>query len=206
MTTVILASQSKTRVAMLESAGLSIKTVPAFIDETAIKESLREEKASTERAAEVLAELKAQKIAKTLANEIAPTEDSVFVIGADQMLVCGDIWFDKPPDLDHAKAQLTALSGKTHKLVSSVVLFKDGERIWHHTDSTTLSMRPLSSDFIDTYLQSMGDKALQSVGCYELEGIGAQLFNSVEGDFFTVLGLPLLPLLNILRTHGVLKE
>lgn len=203
---IVLASQSATRVKMLEDAGLTIKAVPAHIDEAAIKQSLRAEQASTERAAEVLAELKAQKIASSISPQIIDSAESVYVIGADQMLVCGDIWFDKPPDLDHAKAQLTALAGKQHKLVSSVVLFKDGERIWHHTDSAKLEMRPLSKSFIETYLHQAGDTALHSVGCYQLEGLGAQLFNKVEGDFFTVLGLPLLPLLNILRTHGLMPS
>ncbi|MGB0844189.1 MAG: Maf family protein [Alphaproteobacteria bacterium] len=206
MAQVILASQSKARISMLENAGLSVKAFPAFIDEDAIKQALRAEKASTARAAELLAELKAQKIVRAIGSDPAMAEESVFVIGADQMLVCGDVWFDKPPDMDHAAAQLTALSGKTHQLVSSVVVFKDGERIWHHTDKATLAMRALSPEFIETYLTRCGKGVLGSVGAYHLEGLGAQLFNAVEGDFFTVLGMPLLPLLNILRTHGVMKS
>lgn len=122
------------------------------------------------------------------------------------MLACEGMWFDKPADLDHARAHLQALRGKTHELISAVVVVHQDNRLWHHVERARLTMRPVSDSFIDRYLEVMGDKALASVGAYQLEGIGAQLFDKVEGDYFTVLGLPLLPLLDYLRVRKVLAS
>ena len=122
------------------------------------------------------------------------------------MLVAGELWFDKPPDLDHAAAQLRALSGLTHILPTAVVILRAGRRIWHHRANPELTMRRLSDAFIADYLEKVGETALSSVGAYQLEGPGAQLFERIEGDFFTILGLPLLPLLDFLREQGVLSR
>jgi septum formation protein len=121
-------------------------------------------------------------------------------------LECDGILFDKPSDLAAARSQLMALRGREHRLLSAVVLVRDGERVWHHVDRATLTVRDFSTDFLDRYLRSAGDTALSSVGAYQLEGVGAQLFAAIDGDYFTILGLPLLPLLDILREQGILPS
>lgn len=191
----LLASGSQTRRAILERAGISVEAVRPAIDEAEVKRALQADGASPFDCAELLAEMKAQRVAARYPGRV--------IIAADQMLVCNDIWFDKPPDRDHAQAQLLALSGKTHTLISAVVVFINGARTWHHVDSASLTMRPVSHDFVEHYLDSVGDTVFQSVGAYQLEGMGAQLFTRVEGDFFSILGLPLLPLLGYLRTRGL---
>ncbi len=129
------------------------------------------------------------------------------VLGCDQVLALGtesgSAIFDKPADRAAAAAQLRDLAGRRHVLVSAAVVVRDGQLLWHHADMAELTMRPLSDEFIDGYLQAAGDDVLHSVGAYQLEGLGAQLFSQVRGDFFTILGLPLLPLLGFLREHGV---
>ncbi len=192
---VILASASRTRRLMLEQAGLEIVPEPARVDEEEVKLSLKAAGMKPEEVAEALAELKAARVAARY--------PGVHVIGADQMLECGGDWFDKPSDRAAAAAQLRRLSGRTHRLISAAVVFHNGVRIWHGTDHATLTMRPLTEDFIERYLDALGDAALESVGGYQLEGLGAQLFTKVTGDFFTILGLPLLPLLGFLRGRGV---
>lgn len=194
-TAVVLASASATRAKMLANAGVTCEIDPAAIDEAELKRALRHERASSAEAAETLAELKATKVSHR--------HKGALVIGSDQMLECGDVWFDKPADLDHARAQLIALRGKDHFLVTAVVLARDGTRLWHHVDRARLHMRPFSNAFLDRYLESVGKDACESVGAYRLEGLGAQLFSRIEGDYFTILGLPLLPLLDCLRNHGV---
>ncbi|HET7595036.1 MAG TPA: Maf family protein, partial [Stellaceae bacterium] len=124
----------------------------------------------------------------------------------DQMLDCAGTWFDKPHDRADARAQLVALRGKRHELVSAVTVVRNGAVIWHLVDRPRLAMRAFSDDFLDTYLAALGDEALASVGVYQLEGLGAQLFERVEGDYFSILGLPLLPLLDFLRGHGVVMS
>lgn len=192
---VILASASRTRRLMLENAGLEVVAQPARVDEEEVKLSLKAAGMKPEEVAEALAELKAARVA-------AKVRD-VHVIGADQMLECGGDWFDKPVDRAGAAEQLRRLSGRTHRLISAAVVFHNGARIWHGIDHATLTMRPLTDAFIERYLDAVGDAALASVGGYQLEGAGAQLFTTVTGDFFTILGLPLLPLLGFLRGRGV---
>ena len=194
----VLASGSRTRAAMLEQAGVSAVLDKPLVDEDEVKAAGRAEGVPAEAVAEALAELKAQRITRR--------HPGALVVGADQMLECEGRWFDKPADRAAARAQLLDLCGKTHRLVSCAVVVRDGERIWHKVDSARLTMRNFSESFLDDYLDRVGDDVLHSVGAYQLEGLGAQLFQRVEGDFFTILGLPLLPLLGFLRVHGVGRE
>ena len=196
----ILASGSRTRATMLQNAGLDFDIAPAAIDEAAVKHSLIAQGASPHRVADTLAELKATGIAETIGGE----RPGALVLGADQVLDLDGAILDKPADRAAAADHLHRLSGKRHHLVSAAVLLKDGQRIWGRSDRASLLVRPLSDRFIDAYLQAVGDDALDSVGAYRLEGLGAHLFASVEGDFFTILGLPLLPLLDFLRGQRVL--
>ncbi len=192
---VLLASESRTRVALLRQAGISCTVVRPGIDEDEIKRALRRERATAVEAAETLAELKAVKVSRRHAGAL--------VIGADQILECEGGWLGKPADLERARAQLSALRGKSHELATAVVVARDGARIWHHVARAWLHMRAFSDAFLDLYLASVGRAACDSVGAYQLEGLGVQLFSRVEGDYFAILGLPLLPLLDFLRNHGV---
>ncbi|MBF5095029.1 septum formation protein Maf [Azospirillum sp. INR13] len=194
----VLASGSRTRAAMLEQAGVSAILDKPLVDEDEVKAAGRAEGVPADAVAEALAELKAQRITRR--------HPGALVVGADQMLECEGRWFDKPPDRAAARAQLLDLRGKTHRLVSCAVVVRNGERLWHKIDSARLTMRNFTEDFLDDYLDRVGEDVLHSVGAYQLEGLGAQLFQRVEGDFFTILGLPLLPLLGFLRVHGVGKE
>ena len=194
----ILASASGTRRRILDHAGVAFTAQAAGVDEDAVKTALRAEGAAAIEAAESLAELKALRL-----SQLHP---DALVIGADQILLCGDVWFDKPADLDQAAAHLRALSGKSHSLETALCLLRGGQRIWHHRAAPRLTMRRFDDDFIAGYLAAVGEAALTSVGAYQLEGRGAQLFSRIDGDFFTILGLPLLPLLDILREQGVLER
>lgn len=193
---IVLASGSATRRTMLEQAGVDFVVDTAPVDEAAIKDAMRAETANPARVAEVLAELKATRV--------AARHPGAIVIGADQMLDCDGTWFDKPDSRAQARAQLGALRDKTHRLTSAVVAVRDGQRLWHHTESARLTMRRFSDAFLDDYLDKAGAAVLSSVGAYQLEGLGAQLFMLVEGDHFTILGLPLLALLDFLRENGEL--
>lgn len=183
---------------MLRQAGLSLTQEAAGVDEDMVKQSLRAEGADAAHVALTLADLKAQHISRRFPD--------AFVIGADQMLECNDVWFDKPPDIDHARGHLEALRGKKHELITAAVVVRSGARIWQHIDRAALTMRPFSDAFIDEYLAAVGEEVCSTVGAYRLEGVGAQLFSRVEGDFFTILGLPLLPLLDFLRGYGIVPE
>lgn len=195
---VVLASQSAARRRMLQEAGVAVIVAPAAIDEAPVKQAAQASGETVERAAEALA------LAKSVAGGKA--HPGALVIGSDQMLECDGRWYDKPRNVGQARDQLRSLSGRTHRLVSSVAVTRDGERLWGHTDAARLSVRLLGDEFLDAYLAALGDAALGSVGAYQLEGLGAQLFESVEGDYFTVLGMPLLPLLGFLRREGVLPR
>lgn len=199
MPQLILASGSATRARLLRAAGLVFEAMKPAVDEDEIKISYRAGGADVSEAALALAELKAGSIARRLG-------PGFLVLGSDQMLECDGDWFDKPASRDEARAQLMALRGRAHQLVTSAYLMKDGQRIWHHVERAELTMRAFPDAFLDNYLDRAGDSVLSSVGAYQLEGLGAQLFARIRGDFFTILGLPLLPVLAILRDHGMVPE
>jgi septum formation protein len=191
----VLASASAIRATVLRDAGLPVEIVPAHIDEAEIKAAMRAEQAPAADCALALAALKAERVSRQ--------QPGAFVIGADQLLDCDGTWFDKPLDRDGAAAHLRALAGKTHELVSAVTVVCDGTRLWHHVGRARLTMRPLGERFIAAYLDAAGAGVLTSVGAYQLEGLGVQLFSHIDGDHFTILGLPLLPLLGFLRLHRI---
>ena len=195
MIPLILASASSSRRQMLSNAGLDFSIEPSGVDEDEVKLSLTAERASAQDVATTLAEMKARRV--------STRRPGALVIGADSTLSCEGRLYDKPPTLAAARAQLEALSGRTHELVSSVVVAKDGARLWHTTETGRLTMRPLSPGFLDAYLARAGEAVCASVGAYQLEGLGAHLFSRIDGDYFTVLGLPLLPLLVFLAEHGI---
>lgn len=197
MPALVLASGSATRAGMLRAAGVAIDIAAAAIDESELLQSFRREGAAPDRVAEALAELKAQKVSARHPGRL--------VLGADQMLDCGGTWLERPADLAEARRHLLLLRGRRHRLVSSAVLVRDGVRLWHHTAAADLEMRAFSDAFLDAYLAAAGAAVLGAVGAYQLEGLGAQLFRRIDGDFFTVLGLPLLPVLDILREQGMLQ-
>ncbi|MBN8892651.1 MAG: septum formation protein Maf [Rhodospirillales bacterium 70-18] len=193
----ILASQSATRAILLRETGLRFETRPAHVDEAEIKRSARAEGISADDTALLLAELKAHRVART--------NPDALVIGADQLLVCEDRWFDKPADMAEAAAQLRALRGRTHTLVTAILCQRGDQRLWHHIARPRLTMRGFSDAFLADYLQLEGMSVTTSVGAYRLEGPGVHLFDAVAGEHAAILGLPLLPLLGFLRQHGVLS-
>jgi septum formation protein len=195
---VILASASRARASLLQAAGVPIEVVPARVDESELKIALRGQGAGPAEVAAALAELKALQVSRSRPGRL--------VLGADQMLDCDGAWFDKPGSAAAARDQLLSLRGRRHRLTSAAVLARDGARIWHHTASARLAMREFTDAFLDGYLAEAGEAVLGSVGAYQLEGLGAQMFERIEGDFFVILGLPLLPVLDILREQNVLPR
>jgi septum formation protein len=192
----VLASASSARRAVLAAAGLDFDAIAAAVDEATIKESAQAEGIPPTDAALMLADAKAERIARR--------EADALVIGCDQLLVCEGRWFDKPADLADARAHLVALRGRRHELVTAIVCHRHGRRIWQHVAIPKLTMRPVSDDFLDLYLAAEVDHVTQSVGAYRLEGPGIQLFSAVEGEHAAILGVPLLALLAFLRQHGLL--
>lgn len=191
----ILASASETRKRLLVNAGVNIEVAPSAVDEEALKESLIDCGAPARDIADALAEAKAR------ATSLVHPER--LVLGADQILVQDGTFFSKATARESAKKTLLELSGKTHQLVSAVVVYDQGQPVWRYVDTAKMSVRPLSDTFIEDYLTALGGDAFWSVGCYQLEGLGAQLFDKIEGDHFTILGLPLIPVLDFLRRRGI---
>ncbi len=193
----ILASQSAARKRMLEQAGLVFTVVPADIDEDAIRAAMMSESDCVE-AADIAAVLAVEK-----ALVVSRAHPDALVIGSDQVLALGRHMFTKAANIAEARETLDRLRGRTHELVSAVALAQAGHIVWQSVDSADMVMRRFSDDFLSRYLEADDGAALRSVGCYELEGRGVQLFERTEGDFFTILGMPLLPLLAELRTRGL---
>ena len=191
----VLASKSSARRAVLEGAGVPFEAVGSGVDEDVTKGELLARRATPRLVAEALAEEKA------LAVSVGRPE---LVLGADQTLEFQGQLYDKAETLDAARERLKALRGKPHMLHSAVVVAERGAVVWRETQSATLRMRDFSDAFLETYLAAEGEAALGSVGCYRLEGPGVQLFSKIEGDYFTILGLPLMGLLELLRKRGVL--
>jgi septum formation protein len=192
----ILASASEVRARLLRAAGIEFDIAPARVDEDAFKQSMLAEKAEPRAIADALAELKALRVSASHPGE--------WVLGADQVLVLNGELISKCENLEAARGLLKRLRGQQHGLISALVLAKDGAPIWRHAEQANLTMRQFSDEFLENYLASEGTSLLSGVGCYKLEGRGTQLFQKIDGDYFTILGLPLLPLLPALREQAVI--
>ncbi|WHO77646.1 Maf-like protein [Rhizobium leguminosarum] len=192
----ILASSSPFRRMLMENAGLAFEAHAARIDERAVEAPLERADVRPDAVALVLARAKAEEVSSRFPDSL--------VIGSDQTMSLGDRVFHKPKDVADAASHLQALSGVTHRLNSAVAIVSDGMVLWEHLAHAELTMRPLTAEFIARHLARVGEKALSSVGAYQLEGQGIQLFEKIEGDYFTILGLPMLPLLQKLRELGAI--
>jgi septum formation protein len=188
----VLASKSAIRHAILRDAGVPVEVVPADVDERGIEQQARLHHAG--EVAALLAREKAKAVAEDLPGRL--------VLGADQTLALGELRFSKPADRAAASAQLAQMRGRTHELHTAIALVRDDCTIFEHREVARLTMRNFSDEFLGAYLDAMGDAVLASVGAYQLEKTGIQLFDRIEGDHFVILGLPLLPLLQCLRRHG----
>lgn len=197
-TRLILASGSAARRALLEAAGLTFDVVPADIDEAAIREAIFEKTAGAE-GADIASVLAAEK-----ARVVSVAHPDALVVGADQVLALGGKIFSKPGSVAEARAHLVMLRGRTHDLISAVAIARNGDVHWQTTATAGMTVRDFSDEFLGVYLERMGDRVLSSVGCYEFEGLGVQLFERIEGDYFTILGIPLLPLLARLREEEMI--
>jgi septum formation protein len=192
----VLGSGSRFRRELLENAGLTVEIDRPQIDERAVEKSIEGAGVTPAELAEILAEAKAA--------DVSSRHPGRLVIGCDQTMALEDRLFHKPRNMEDARRHLLALSGRTHELHSAVVLARDGQTIWRNVSTARLTMRDLDPAFIGRHLARVGDKALESVGAYQIEGEGIQLFEKIEGDHFTIVGLPLLPLLAELRRIGAI--
>lgn len=192
----VLGSSSQIRRQLLENAGLKFLTSPADLDEAAIKQSFLANEAEA-NPADV-----AQLLAQTKASVVSEKHPQHLVIGSDQILVHDSRIISKPESVEEARDQLLDLRGKTHELISAVAVAEEGAVVWSYEDVARLSMRAVSNAFIGTYMAEMGESVMQTVGAYKLEGSGIHLFDTIDGDYFTILGLPMLPLLNFLRSRN----
>ncbi len=191
----ILASGSSARRKLLEAAGVAFRVAPADVDEHALRNEIGQQ-AAPQRVALTLARAKAEEASRRV--------PAALVIGADQVLALDGAIYTKPADIAAARAQLRSLAGRTHELSSAVSLARKGHEVWSHIETAKLTMRDVSDAFLDDYLAAAGDRVCACVGAYELEGLGIQLFEQIDGDYFTILGLPLLPVLAELRRRDQL--
>lgn len=196
--TLVLASASVARARLLQGAGIKFVRDPASVDENAIKAAARENKSAVTATAATLAEKKAMAVSQR--------HPGAFVLGADQILECDGEWFDKATDYDDAVRILETLRNRTHRLVSAAVVMLDSVQVWEEVETARLTMRPFTDSFLRSYVDTMGLDILETVGGYRLEGVGVQLFSRIDGSFFTILGLPLLPLLAFLRREDVIAD
>lgn len=193
---VILASGSAIRRKLMIDAGLDFEVIVKPVDESAIKDAMLAEGSRLRDIADALAEAKSMRVSRI---------ESGLVIGADQIMVMDNQLFDKPKDIDEARARLKLMRGKTHFLIGAVVICEGGVPVWRHMAKTKLTMRDFSDDFLEDYLEREGELVTKSVGAYRFEGLGSQLFSDVEGDFFSILGLSLLPVMDYLRIRGAIS-
>ena len=192
----VLASGSAGRRMVLKNAGLTFEVMPAAVDEEAIRQQFPQRgEADFTALALALADAKALEVSR---------RSPLPVLGGDQLLVLDGEVFGKPRDMQEARAHLQRLRGRTHHLISALSVAQGGEVVWQHVDSAAMTMRAFTDAFLDAYLRDLGEKALTSVGCYQVEGPGIQLFEKIKGDHFTIIGLPLLPFLAWLRQRGLL--
>ena len=198
MTPLILASASPARAEMLRANHVPLEVVPAQVDEAALKAALDADGVSARDSADALAEFKARRIAQRRPDRL--------VLGADQILVCDGARIDKATSPSQAHEHLRLLSGRSHSLLSAAVIFEDAQPVWRHIGRADLTMRPLGAAFLDSYIARHGDDLTATVGGYWLEKDGASLFSRISGDYFSVLGLPLLEVLQFLRTRGLIPE
>lgn len=194
---IILASGSAIRRQILDGAGLDYEVIIRPVDEASIKEAMLAENSRLRDIADALAEAKAMRVSR---------QESGLVIGADQIMVMDDQLFDKPKDMDEVRARLISMRGKKHELIGAVVICENGAPVWRHICRTKLWVRDFSDAFLDWYIETEGEALTKSVGAYRFEGPGSQLFEKVEGGFFAILGLDLLPVLDYLRNRGVVKR
>lgn len=202
MSRIILASGSAIRRQILDGAGLDYEVIVRPVDEAAIKDAMLAENSRLHDIADALAEAKALRVSR---------QEPGLVIGADQIMVMENEagekqLFDKPKDLAEARERLLLMRGKMHELIGAVVICENGAPVWRHMCRTKLWVREFSDEFLDWYIKTEGDALTKSVGAYRFEGPGAQLFDKVEGGFFAILGLDLLPVLDYLRTRGVIRS
>jgi septum formation protein len=184
---------------MLRAAGVELEAHAPLVDEDSIKQAMAGDRAKPRDIADALAEAKARKLSRKFLNRL--------VLGCDQILVTAEgALLDKPESVDEAKDHLAMLSGKSHRLISAAVICENGEPVWRTVDSAQMTVRPLSEAFIDDYLARYWEHIRHCVGCYRIEAEGAQLFTSVSGSQFTIIGLPLLPVLDYLRIRGLLAQ
>ena len=193
---ILLASASEIRLQLLLAAGLAANALPARIDEQSVRIALQTEEASARDLADTLAEMKARKIAEKYPDAM--------VLGCDQVLELNGRLFSKPASPEEAATQLAALRGQTHRLLSAAVLYENAQPVWRHVGTARLTMRPFSDVYMNDYINRNWDSIRHAVGCYKLEEEGVRLFSAIEGDHFTILGLPLLPLLSYLSTRGII--
>ncbi|HJM60813.1 MAG TPA: Maf family protein [Alphaproteobacteria bacterium] len=197
MIALVLASASTSRHVLLKAAGLGVTIDPANIDENPVKMAMA---AGGRSAADTALALAIRK-----AVVVSPRHPGALVIGGDQILHCGGRWFDKPETTDQARAHLVALRGRRHALATAVAVVRDGMTQWHHCESAYLTMHAFSDAFLESYLVAVGEEACSTVGAYRLEEYGVHLFESTDGDYFTILGLPLLALLSYLRNQQIVE-
>ena len=184
---------------MLMAAGVTVEAIAPNVDEESLRDGLKSEGVTARNLADALAEAKAVRLSQRAGNAL--------VLGADQILALEDgVMLDKPLDPADAVAHLKLLSGRKHKLFSAAVIAEQGRPVWRHIDIATLSVRNLGDSFIEQYVESEWDNIRHCVGCYEIEGRGAQLFSAITGSQFTIMGLPLLHLLDYLRIRGILTS